>query len=127
MLRYELDELRFEELDELRFEELDERNELDDEERFDEPDDDERTLVDELLLFDDEPTVVPRRVDVEPPPDTELPFDADELLLSAELTLNELLRLVVLEEPRKLPAELWLLFVVPAATPTEVVVLLLTL
>lgn len=122
MLRYELEELRFEELDE-----LDERNELDDEERFDEPDDDERTLVDELLLFDDEPTVVPRRVDVEPPPDTELPFDADELLLSAELTLNELLRLVVLEEPRKLPAELWLLFVVPAATPTEVVVLLLTL
>ena len=119
MLRYELEELRFEELDE--------RNELDDEERFDEPDDDERTLVDELLLFDDEPTVVPRRVDVEPPPDTELPFDADELLLSAELTLNELLRLVVLEEPRKLPAELWLLFVVPDATPTEVVVLLLTL
>ena len=127
MLRYELEELRFEELEELRFEELDERNELDDEERFDEPDDDERTLVDELLLFDDEPTVVPRRVDVEPPPDTELPFDADELLLSAELTLNELLRLVVLEEPRKLPAELWLLFVEPAATPTEVVVLLLTL
>ena len=127
MLRYELEELRFDELEELRFDELDERNELDDEERFDEPDDDERTLVDELLLFDDEPTVVPRRVDVEPPPDTELPVDADELLLSAELTLNELLRLVVLEEPWKLPAELWLLFVVPAATPTEVVVLLLTL
>lgn len=103
-LRYELDEL-----DELLLDELDERNELDDDELFDEPDDVPRTAVEELLLFDDELTVEPRRVDVEPPPVTEVPFDDDELP-SAELALNELLRLVDVDEPRKLPAELWLLF-----------------
>lgn len=119
MLRYELEELD----DELRLEELDERN---DDERFDELDDDERTLVDEPLLLDDEElTVEPRRDDVEPPPDTELPFDDDELLPSAELTLNELLRLVDVDEPRKLPAELWLLFDDELDEPTVIPVLTL--
>lgn len=94
MLRYELEELRFEELDE--------RNELDDEERFDELDDD-------LLEVDtDEPTValldVPRRVDVEPPV-IDVPFEFEEPVVI------ELPRLVD-EEPdwRKLLDEPLLLF-----------------
>jgi hypothetical protein len=120
VLRYELDEL-----EELRLDELDERHELDDDERFDELDDVPRTVADELFLFDDELTVVPRRVDVEPPPVTDVPFDDDELLPSAELALNELLRLVEVDEPRKLPAELWLLFDDELDEPTLTLVLTL--
>lgn len=90
------DELRNELDDELRFEELDEpRNELDDELLL--------LFDDELLLPLDELTLVdePRRVEVEPPPDTDVPFDVEEPVV------NELPRLVDDElEPRKLLEEL---------------------
>ena len=90
------DELRNELDDELRFEELDElRNELDDELLL--------LFDDELLLPLDELTLVdePRRVEVEPPPDTDVPFDVEEPVV------NELPRLVDDElEPRKLLDEL---------------------
>lgn len=86
------DELRNELDDELRFDELDElRNELDDELLL--------LFDDELLLPLDELTLVdePRRVEVEPPPDTDVPFDVEEPVV------NELPRLVDDElEPRKL-------------------------
>lgn len=90
------DELRNELDDELRFDELDElRNELDDELLL--------LFDDELLLPLDELTLVdePRRVEVEPPPDTDVPFDVEEPVV------NELPRLVDDEfEPRKLLDEL---------------------
>lgn len=89
----------------LRLAELDDelRNELDDELRFDELDELRNELDDELLLPLDELTLVdePRRVEVEPPPDTDVPFDVEEPVV------NELPRLVDDElEPRKLLDEL---------------------
>lgn len=89
----------------MRLAELDDelRNELDDELRFEELDELRNELDDELLLPLDELTLVdePRRVEVEPPPDTDVPFDVEEPVV------NELPRLADDElEPRKLLDEL---------------------